>query len=476
MTCDPMNQSPAMRMWIAGLILLVAEMSRSVETIAADVKRQPNVIVVLADDLGAKELGCYGHQKHRTPNLDRLAAEGMRFETCYATPICSSSRDSAPTGQYGFRNGWFNLIGRAYTPREDSPEYEIGKKYTIGDVAQSRGYKTALVGKWQLTGKVPDLIHECGFDEYLMWAYEHNLPQGVKHSGEYEDKQGKKTARYWHPCLMRNGKYLPTEPTDYGPDLMTDFAIDFARRHKDQPFLIYFPMTLTHSPHDPTPDPIHPGQKTEKGLKSNLEYLDFLMGRMTKAMDEMGLGENTVILFVGDNGTGGDGKGTVTERGARVPLIVRCPTMIPAGIVSRELTDLSDVLPTLAEFVGATLPAGHVVDGKSLVPTLRGGKERHREFCFSYLAEGRIIRTDRWLLEIDGKQGRFFDCGENRDGSGYKNVTDSKDHEVMAARRRFDELLKSLPGPEGHPGLKSGDDNGGGAKNKKRKKNRDLAR
>lgn len=415
--------------------------------------RPPNIILVLIDDMGAKELGCYGNKEHRTPHMDRIAQEGMRFETCYATPYCTPTRVAVMTGQYGFRTGYFHMAGMGYTPKSSSPEFEIGSKFTFADLLKSRGYRTALAGKWQLTGTVPSLIHDCGFDEYRMWAYLHNLPPGVKHTGAMQE--GQQTSRYWHPCLMENGKYLPTKPDDYGPDLFTDFVIDFARRNKERPFFVYFPMPMVHGPHVETPNPDEPGQRWPRGFKSNVEYFDHVAGRLVRSVDELGLKENTIFLFVGDNGTASSGKGTVTELGVRVPLIVRAPGRVKAGVVSRELTDITDLLPTLGEFAGAKVPAGHPIDGVSLVPTLEGRPGRHRDWIFSFLGRGRMLRDQRWLLEDEGDgRERMYDCGSSRDGTDYKDVSGSDDPEVRAARARFHELLKSLPGPDGHPDLK----------------------
>ncbi|MDX1945104.1 MAG: sulfatase-like hydrolase/transferase [Pirellulaceae bacterium] len=434
-------------------------------------ERPLNFVVVLADDIGAKELACYGHPDHRTPRLDQLAKEGMRFETCWATPLCTPTRVMLMTGQYAIHSGYFQMFGSAYSPSENSPEREIGDKLTFADVLQARGYATAQTGKWQLSGKIPNLVHDCGFDEYRMWAYDHNLPPGVKHTGRYEGAGGTgNAARYWHPCIVENGKYLPTTPSDYGPDLFNAFAIDFITRHKSEPFCLYYTMPLTHNPHEETPDPTRPGQRWPKGFQSNVEYLDHLMGQLVDAIDRLGLGENTLFVFAGDNGTGGQGKGTVTELGVRVPLIVRCPGLVKAGVVSRELVSVADVFPTLAELSQAKLPAGHIVDGKSLVATLRGGAEKHRDWLFSYLGAGRILRDDRWLLEVpgEGKPEKFFDCGTSRLGTGYENVTASSDPAAIAARERFAAILKDLPGPAGHPGLKL--PTGEGAAKKKKKK------
>ncbi|MEX2288521.1 MAG: sulfatase-like hydrolase/transferase, partial [Planctomycetaceae bacterium] len=392
---------------LIAIALMSATVACSTALSAAEQPRPLNFVVILADDLGAAELACYGNREHRTPHLDRLAQEGMRFRTCYATPICSPSRVMLMTGRYGFRTGWYNFTGRPGSPTYKNSDYDLGTaELTFADVLKTAGYATALSGKWQLTGKVPTLIHDCGFDEYMMWAYKHNLPEGVVHTGAWEDAKSQKTERYWHPSIVSNGKYRPTTENDYGPDLFNDYLIDFIRRNKQRPFLAYYPMCLTHRPWRPTPDLEHKGRKTEGGLKHNVEYMDHLVGRLVQAIDDEGLRENTVIFFMGDNGTQGAGKGAVTEMGARVPLIVRCPGAVLDGVVSDELVDLTDVFPTLIDFAHATLPTDRDIDGVSLVPTLRGENGTHRDWIFSYLHNRRILRDQRWLLEGDG---RFYD-------------------------------------------------------------------
>ncbi|MBM3947612.1 MAG: hypothetical protein FJ315_09505, partial [SAR202 cluster bacterium] len=302
--------------------------------------------------------------------------------------------------------------------------------------------------------RAPTLVHDCGFDEYRMWAYEHNLPEGVRHTGSYEDANRRQTSRYWHPSLMENGRYLETRPEQYGPDLFNEFVIDFVRRNRERPFCVYYTSPLTHGPHVETPDPQRPGGRLPNGFQTNLEYLDHLMGRLVRAVDEMGLADRTVFLFVGDNGTARNGKGTVTELGARVPFLVRCPGTVQSGVVSRELTDITDLFPTLLEFAGVRPPKGHPLDGKSLVAHLRGRRERHRPWIFSYLGAGRILRDQRWLLELPGDgTERLYDCGERRDGIGYHLVPPGSSEDSRRARRRFGELLERLPGPEGQPGL-----------------------
>ncbi len=414
--------------------------------VLAGAETTPNVILILADDLGAKELSCYGSQRHQTPNLDRMAAEGTRFETFYAMPLCTPTRVCLMTGQYGFHNGFLGMQNPAFKPPADSPKADIGHHFTHADLMKTRGYVTAQAGKWQLSGKLPTLVQDTGFDEYLMWAYDHNLPEGVKHPGK---ENGGKASRFWHPSLIRNGEYLPTTPEDYGPNMFNDFVIDFAKRNKTKPFFVYYTSVLTHGPHLETPDANNPGQCWPAGFKSNLEYLDHLMGKLLDGLKAEGLDENTYVIFIGDNGTGSDGKGTLTELGARVPCIIRGPSVM-RGLLSPAVADLTDIMPTLAEISGAELPKDIPFDGHSLVPVLRGEKKSHRDWIYSHLDDGRVLRDSRWLLEIDkaGKGERFFDCGDSRDGSGYKDVTNSTDSEVIAARNHFAEILATMPEPK----------------------------
>jgi len=416
-------------------------------------KRGLNFIVIMADDLGAKELGCYGNDRHLTPNLDRLAKTGVQFDTCYATPICHPTRFEIMTGQYGHHNGVFQFPGRRGGPVAGSPQDDIARQVTFAHVLKRAGYATAHAGKWQLTGKIPTLVHECGFDEYCMWAYRHNLPAGVRHTGAWEGRKGGKTSRYWHPSIVKNGKYVQTGPDDYGPDIFTDFVIDFVKRNRDRRFFVYYPMCLTHAPYYETPDTVTSEEGKHKNLRSNfkanVEYMDKLVGRIIESLEASGLRENTVVFFTGDNGTGGEGKGQPTELGARVPMIVNCPGVVKAQGLSEELVDLSDILPTLADLAGGQPPKDRPIDGVSFAGLLRGAKTHHRDWIYSYLGDRQIVRTKRWLLEDNGPghPGRLYDCGRNRDGTGYRDVTNSQDAEVLAAKKYIAGILADKPLP-----------------------------
>ena len=448
----PLNRREFLRMTAGSAVGLAAGSALAGAASAQEAKRPPNLIVIMADDIGAKELGCYGHPKHQTPHLDRLAETGVKFETCYTAPVCHPSRFLIMTGQYGCHNGIYNFAGRRGGPNPDSPEEDITTHFTFAQMLKQKGYATALGGKWQLSGKLPTIVSEAGFDEYCIWAYKHYLPEGVSHTGGWE-KQDEKTARYWHPSILRNGEYMPTKPDDYGPDIYTDFLIDFMKRHKDQPVFLYFPMCLTHGPHCPTPDNVTSTSNRNRGAKENyrgaVEYMDKLVGRIVTALDETGLRDNTVLFFTGDNGTGGSGKAQPTELGARVPMIVNGPGIVKPRGASLELTDLSDIFPTLAELAGAPVPTDRPIDGHSCAAYLSGETDSLRDWIFAYIADRRILRTKRWLLEDNSPlhYGQIYDCGDSRNGKGYKDVTDSEEPELLAIRERFDEILTRLPAP-----------------------------
>jgi arylsulfatase A len=448
-------QSSLLRLPLPALLFLIVVATASTTAARAADDRPPNLILIMADDLGAKELGCYGHPRHRTPHLDRLAQTGVQFDTCYTACICHPTRFEIMTGQYGSTNGVYQFAGRPGGPDPDAPEEQIVNHLTFGTVLQQAGYATAQAGKWQLTGTIPNLIVENGFNEYCMWAYKHNLPPGVEHTGGWEGRAGNKTSRYWHPSIVRNGQYVPTTIDDYGPDIFAEFVIDFARRNREQPFFIYYPMVLTHSPWYATPAS-NPNRKDKfRNSKAdyfgeNVEYMDTLVGRIVAAIDELELREETIILFTGDNGTGGEGKGQPTELGARVPMIVNGPTRVKPIGLSDALVDTSDVMPTLVELAGASLPKDHPIDGHSFAPILRGERSDVREWIFSYVADKRVLRTSRYLLERNSPEnfGTLYDCGNSRDGSGYVDVTSSEASEVDAVRKQFREILATKPVPE----------------------------
>lgn len=436
--------------FIARIFALVVLPLVAISTRAA-IASKPNIIVILADDLGAGELSGYGHASHLTPVLDRLGREGVRFETCFTPPVCHPTRYLLMTGQYGCHNGVYNFSGKRGGPERGDPRDNIAHHQTFGQILKEAGYATAVAGKWQLSGRQPTLIRECGFDEYCMWGY----------AQYYTDQDRPRVeaagidfvSRYWHPSIVRNGQWIPTTNDDYGEDLFTAFVCEFIQRKRNQPFFVYYPMCLPHSPWVSTPDTTRSAADKTKhspgNLKANVEYIDKLVGRIVAQLEASGLRENTVIFFTGDNGTGGDGKSQATELGARVPMIVNGPGIVKRRGGTRELTDLSDVLPTIVELAGANLPRDRPIDGHSYADYLRGESERTREWIFAYQADRRILRTKRWLLEDNSPLhwGRLFDCGESRNGRDYVDATHSEDPEALAAKAFFNRLIEKLPAP-----------------------------
>ena len=410
-----------------------------------------NIIFILADDLGPQELGCYGNAHAHTPNIDALAAAGMRFRTCWTVPVCVPSRVLAMTGKYGFHTGFYNMGDRGGGPRNVTPPLRVSEEISFANLAKKQGCATALAGKWQLDGPTRNTIPACGFDDYLIWriGFEEGYGgrQEIRPGVFQEDGPG---SRYFHPSLERNGKRIKTTPTDYGPDMFCDFLIEFMKKNQHNPFLAYYPMVLPHTPIGPTPD--HPDLEialNEETLRHNVAYLDKMVGRIVDALDEMGVRENTVIIFSGDNGTEEDGKNTPTELGARVPLVVNCPGFVQAGVVSDALVDFSDLLPTFAELAGVPPIDYCAADGHSIIPILEGRTEGIRDWIFSYMGQFRMVRTRNWMLENNSVDygGDFYYCGDECDPKQYTNVTDSQELAAIEARQAIDRIMAMLPVP-----------------------------
>ena len=411
----------------------------------------PNVLLILCDDMGAMELECYGSTINRTPNLDQLAEEGTRFNTFFATPVCSPTRVCLMTGKYGYKTGWLNMRGRlAGGPGRDVDL--ANDEYTFGQMFQDHGYKTAVAGKWQLTGGLPEMVFECGFDEYLIWIYKGYLPKGEDYKGGYQ-ADGNKTSRFWQPGVAMNGKHIPTNPTDYGPDMYSDFLIDFMRKSvsEDKPFFVYYPMVLMHTPWERTPD--HPDItkiNSPEAKKANVEYADKIVGKLMKAIKELNVEDNTLVIFIGDNGTQDIGKSTVTEWGPRTPCIIKCPGTVKKGVISTELVELSDILPTMLDYTGIQPKNHEELDGISLMPLLSGKETAHRDFIWSFYGQFRVIREKEWLLEHNSVDdfGDLYYCGDHRNGLKYKLITDFSDPETQKAKARFEDHISNLPVPE----------------------------
>ena len=453
-----------------GFALLTTSLALAASCAPSPSVDRPNILFILVDDLGTEWISSYGADDIQTPAIDRLATGGMRFTNAYSMPQCTPTRATLLTGQYPFRHGWVN--------HWDVPRWGAGAHFdpkhnlTFARVLKSAGYATAIAGKWQINDfrVQPDVLAEHGFDEWCMWT-------------GYETQNPRSAERYWDPYLFvrdpETGESSSrTYEGQFGGDVFVDYLIDFMKRRREEPMLLYFPMALTHTPlvHTPNePDATEPIDQH----KAMVRYVDHLVDRLVSALDELGLRERTIILFTTDNGTArrieggmngrrvGGGKASLTENGTRMPFIVNGPGRVPKGVASDALTDFSDVLPTFAELTGADLPVGEVFDGRSIAPVIldrdaSGPKQWILSMGYGPARlddEGvrpardyadRVLRDKHYKLHvIDGRPGKLYDLQE--DPWEETNLIDSKVAEHVAAREKLEAVVAGFPAQDGRP-------------------------
>lgn len=420
--------------------------------------QRPNVVLIMADDVSWEAFGCYGAEEYKTPNIDRLAAEGVRFSHCYSTPICTPSRVMMMTGKYNFRN--YTHFG-----------YLNPKEKTFGNLMQSAGYKTMIAGKWQLNGlygKLPGCeentrVFKAGFDEFALWQVTQG--KGVKQGGG---------ERFWSPPLEINGTLTTIEENrnKYGPDLMSDHVCDFIKRHKDQPFFVYYPSVLVHDPFVPTPDTIGErsrGHETNKEPKNKMarkanfvamvEYFDKIVGKIINQLENIGQLKNTLVIVTADNGTNKKitsnwngmeipgGKGGLKDTGTHVPLVVYWKGLTIFGTIVDDLINFTDIYPTIAEAAGIRLGETDPIDGRSFIPQLKGEMGCPRDWLLCHYQPywgpkpGVFARTQDYKLYWDN---RFYhvplDLLEEKDLAG--SITDER---VMTVHKHLQKAIESVP-------------------------------
>jgi arylsulfatase A len=370
----------------------------------AGVSQRPNIILIMADDFGYECVTANGGESYQTPHLDRLAGQGMRFEQCHVQPLCTPTRVQLMTGRYNVRNYLqFGILPRSET--------------TFAHVLKKAGYATAVCGKWQL-GNEADSPQHFGFDESYLWQHTRRPP------------------RYANPGLERNGVELEFPEGSYGPKLVNDFALDFVARHRDKPFFLYYPMILTHDPFQPTPDSPNwdsaaQGERVNRDVKHFADmtaYMDEMIGRLDSRLDELGIRSNTLLMFIGDNGThktvtsrfkGTDfqgGKATTTRRGHHVPFIANWPEIMKQGRVNSDLISSADFFPTICDAAGVPVPGN--IDGVSFFPQLQGRRGTPREWLYIwYSPRQRLDLTTReFAFNKDYKlyrTGEFYDLARD---------------------------------------------------------------
>jgi arylsulfatase A len=386
--------------------------------------KPPNIMFILADDLGINGLSCYGADRYKTPNIDKLAREGTRYTHAYTAPLCGPSRALIQTGRYAFRTGATN--------QDATGEMKPTVETMMPKMLKPAGYATASIGKW---GQLPLGPAEFGFDEYLKF-------QG---SGIYWNSQAK------GKTYQVNGKVLALRDKEYMPDVMHTFLVDFLTKHRNDPFYVYYAMSHVHAEILPTPD----SKPDSKDLYAdNIAYMDKLVGKLMAELERLKLRDNTLVIFVGDNGTGGGfaaqstiggkrlsgEKGSMLEGGANVPLILNWPGRTPAGKVTIEMMDSTDFVPTFVELAGGKLPENTVIDGRSFVPQIYGKKGNPRETIFIELAKNWYVRDQNWKLN---QAGQFFDMTPAPFAEPLVPA-DTKNPAAIAARARLQAALDKL--------------------------------
>jgi len=396
----------------------------------------------MADDLGYRDIGCYGSPTIKTPNIDALAKGGMRFTDYHSNcPVCSPTRAALLTGRYQQRAGIEGVIYAKGPTRERGMDLE---EVTFAEILKSRGYATGIFGKWHLGYNVEFNPARQGFDEFRGY---------VSGNVDYHSHiDGAGIADWW-----KNLEKVPEE--GYTTDLVTRHGVDFIERHKDEPFCLYLPHESVHSPYQGRNDPPQrlpggkqgnrtKGDEITRAYKEMVEVMDESVGRIVETVKRLGLERKTFIFFCSDNGAtkqGSNGKlsgfkGSLWEGGHRVPAIAYWPGRIEPGTQTRQTVLGMDVLPTIAAVAGAEIPAGRKLDGVNLLAMLTdNAKLPERTLFWRYLKQ-RAVRKGPWKLLIQGKNVRLYnldnDLGEKNDLSGAEQAMVKKLQDELAAWER----------------------------------------
>jgi arylsulfatase A len=436
------------------VLLLFASANLSAEAAAP---AKPNIVFIFADDCGIDSFSPYGSDfgKDLTPNIRKLSDEGTRFERCYASPLCGPSRVLIMTGRYPFRTGGLTNQTAGNASYKNEP--------ALARILKEAGYATGMAGKWRQMSDTPG---DWGFSEYIT-----------------DPTAG---GWYWKNSYFKNGEQVTTEKEIYYPDVCSDFAVDFIRRHKDEPFYFYLSEHLIHGPILKTPDS-KPDASPADLYRDNLKYLDKTVGKMVKTLDELGLREKTQILFSSDNGTATVGyqpqhdpdkivghiggrkvnghKGQVLEGGSRVPLVANWKGVLKPGEKRSDLIDFTDLLPTFADLAGAKLPTDVKFDGRSFAPQLRGEKGTPREWIYVQLGANWYARNDGYKLNDKGELFSMKDSPFVEEPV----PADSKDPAAAEGRKQLAAVLAEL-NPAG--GIQASRPAGGNATPEQRRRRR----
>ncbi|MDB4670633.1 sulfatase [Pirellulaceae bacterium] len=370
-----------------------------VKTNRQEILSRPNIVIVFADDQGYGDLGCFGAKGFKTPNIDRLAQQGMKLTDFYvAQAVCGASRAALMTGCYP------NRIGILGAPSHATRFGISDQEMTLAELVKQKGYKTAVYGKWHLGHQKKFLPLQHGFDEYYGLPYSNDMWPYHPTSKAFPDL----------PLIEQNSVINPAVSPEDQKKLTQDYtdrAVGFIQRNKDNPFLLYVAHAMPHVPLFGSER--FAGSSSQGRYGDVIQEIDWGVGEIMKALDENGIAKNTLVIYTSDNGpwlsygnhagSAGplrEGKGTAWEGGMREPCVIRWPAVIPAGTTCSELAATIDIVPTVAEIIGAELPQ-HKIDGKSVLPLLKGdpqAKSPHEAYFYFYNRGLRAVRSGQWKL------------------------------------------------------------------------------
>lgn len=446
-------------------MLIIYGFAMKAQSGSTAVPDRPNIILIVADDLGYNDLACFGAPNILTPNLDCIASSGMRFTDFYVSQaVCSASRASILTGCYANRVG---IMG-ALTPNARTGLNK--EETTIAEILKKQGYHTAIIGKWHLGDRKEFLPLQHGFDSYF----------GIPYSNDMWPMHPDKLHFPPLPVYENNRVWTILEEQSQVTTWYTERAVEFIRGHHKKPFFLY----LAHSmPHVPLYVSDKFSGKSTQGIYGDVVMeIDWSVGEILTALREEGLDENTLMIFTSDNGpwlsygthAGSafplrEGKGTAWDGGQRVPTVMMWPAVIPEGAVCREPAMTIDLLPTIAEITGAPLPE-KVIDGKSILPLIRGDSNAnspHEALFFYYGRKLNCIRSGEWKFHLphgyrtlNGRKGRDDGIPISYDqaytGWALYNVT-SDPEEVVNLYDQYPEIVGRMKGYADSIILKLGD-------------------
>ncbi|MCA9269767.1 MAG: sulfatase [Planctomycetales bacterium] len=380
-------------------------------------KRPPNIVVIFADDLGYGDLGCFGHPTIHTPNLDRMAGEGMKFTQFYsAACVCTPSRAALLTGRLPQRSGMCSDRRRVLFPDSKGgiPKDEI----TLAEALKARGYATGCIGKWHLGHLPPYLPTANGFDSYFGIPYSNDMDRVANKGPKGRDVFWQPQVEYWNVPLLRDDK-IEERPADQTSITRryTAEAVKFITAHRDEPFFLYFPHTF---PHVPLFASKLFQDKSARGLYGDVvEEVDWSVGEVLKTLRELKLAENTLVFFTSDNGPwlifndqGGsagmlrEGKGSTWEGGMREPTLAWWPGTIAPGQTTQQIASTMDIYATACALSGAAVPADREMDSYDLSPVLKGTGPSGRDAYFYYRGYTLMaVRSGPWKMHFQTQAG-----------------------------------------------------------------------